>query len=175
MAAETALVRSGRAAKASDGAHQVLHSFALRHGREIVLPLVVVLMIAVFSLLSDVFLTVPNFRNVGVAAAALAAVSFGQTFAILTAGLDLSIGAAVALVSVTSALAMRRYGIPAGIGTHPNSTTASAYGSAHILPSLRRIASFPRRICAMPQYLGRYSFGFPPDHALFAFGNSCRL
>ena len=117
MAAETALVRSGRAAKASDGAHQVLHSFALRHGREVVLPLVVVLMIAVFSLLSDVFLTVPNFRNVGVAAAALAAVSFGQTFAILTAGLDLSIGAAVALVSVTSALAMRRYGIPAGIGT----------------------------------------------------------
>ena len=80
-------------------------------------PLVVVVMIAVFSLLSDVFLTVPNFRNVGVAAAALAAVSFGQTFAILTAGLDLSIGAAVALVSVTSALAMRRYGIPAGIGT----------------------------------------------------------
>lgn len=117
MAAETASVGSGRTAEAPDIARHVLHSLALRHGREAILPLVVVVMIAVFSLLSDVFLTVPNFRNVGVAAAALAAVSFGQTFAILTAGLDLSIGAAVALVSVTSALAMRRYGIPAGIGT----------------------------------------------------------
>jgi hypothetical protein len=59
MAAETALVRSGRTAEAADGARQVLHSFALRHGREIILPLVVVVMIAVFSLLSEVFLTSP--------------------------------------------------------------------------------------------------------------------
>ena len=97
------------------GAGFALHTFAARHGREIVLPLVVIFLIMVFSLLSDVFLTLQNFRNVGVAAAALAAVSFGQTFAILTAGLDLSIGATVALVSVVGSMAMRRYGIPAGI------------------------------------------------------------
>jgi ribose transport system permease protein len=72
-------------------------------------------MIALFSQLSDVFLTARNFRNIGVAAAALAAVSFGQTFAIITAGLDLSVGATVALVSVLGAFAMRSYGIPAGV------------------------------------------------------------
>jgi ribose transport system permease protein len=50
-----------------------------------------------------------------VSAAALAAVSFGQTFAVLTAGLDLSVGATVALVSIVGALAMRSYGIMPGL------------------------------------------------------------
>ncbi len=68
------------------------------------------MLIVLFSAISDVFFSVPNFRNIGVAAAALAAVSFGQTFAILTAGLDLSVGATVALVSIVGAFAMRSYG-----------------------------------------------------------------
>jgi ribose transport system permease protein len=72
-------------------------------------------MIAVFAVASDVFFSVQNFRNIGVAAAALAAVSFGQTFAILTAGLDLSVGSTVSLVSVCSAFAMRGHGIAAGV------------------------------------------------------------
>src|SRR6185503_8136195 len=75
----------------------------------------VLLMVIVFSINSAVFLSLPNFRNIGVAAAALAAVSFGQTFAILTAGLDLSVGSTVALVSVVAAYGIRRYGIGLGI------------------------------------------------------------
>ncbi|MCA1453592.1 ABC transporter permease [Bradyrhizobium sp. BRP22] len=90
-------------------------SFLRRHSREIGLPLIVVLMTMVFSVSSDVFLSAPNFRNIGVSAAALAAVSFGQTFAILTAGLDLSVGSTVALVSIVASLMMRSYGIPAGL------------------------------------------------------------
>ncbi|TAI63490.1 ABC transporter permease [Bradyrhizobium sp. Leo170] len=90
-------------------------SFLRRHSREIGLPLIVVLMTMVFSVSSDVFLSAPNFRNIGVSAAALAAVSFGQTFAILTAGLDLSVGSTVALVSIVGSLVMRSYGIPAGL------------------------------------------------------------
>lgn len=86
-----------------------------RHSREIGLPFIVMLMVAVFSFSSDVFLSGPNFRNIGVSAAALAAVSFGQTFAILTAGLDLSVGATVALVSIVGALVMRNYGIAPGL------------------------------------------------------------
>jgi ribose transport system permease protein len=86
-----------------------------QYGRQIGLPLVLALLIGLFAFTSDVFFTVENFRNVGVAAAALAAVAFGQTFAILTAGMDLSVGSTVALVSVVSALAMRSYGIAAGI------------------------------------------------------------
>jgi ribose transport system permease protein len=86
-----------------------------RHSREIGLPLIVVLMVVLFSFSSDVFLSGPNFRNIGVSAAALAAVSFGQTFAVLTAGLDLSVGATVALVSIVSAMVMRGYGIIPGV------------------------------------------------------------
>jgi ribose transport system permease protein len=88
----------------------------LRHyGRQVGLPLVVAALIALFAATSDVFFSVLNFRNIGVAAAALAAVSFGQTFTILTAGLDLSVGSTVALVSIVGAFAMRNYGVGLGI------------------------------------------------------------
>jgi ribose transport system permease protein len=88
----------------------------LRHNaRDIGLPLAVVTLVLMFSTFSPVFATVQNFRNIGIAAAALAAVSFGQTFTILTAGLDLSVGSTVALVSIVAALGMRRYGVTFGI------------------------------------------------------------
>lgn len=90
-------------------------AFLQRYGREIGLPIIVAAMILVFSLNSAVFMSLPNFRNIGVSAAALAAVSFGQTFAILTAGLDLSVGAIVALVSIVGALVMRDHGVAAGV------------------------------------------------------------
>jgi ribose transport system permease protein len=88
----------------------------LRHNaRDIGLPLAVIALIIVFSVVSPVFPTVQNFQNIGIAAAALAAVSFGQTFAILTAGLDLSVGATVALTSVITAFGMRNQGIAVGL------------------------------------------------------------
>ena len=87
----------------------------LERGMEVALPAVTIGLIVLFASLSDVFLTPQNFRNIGIAASALAAVSFGQTFVILTAGLDLSVGATVALVSVVSAFVMREYGIAPGI------------------------------------------------------------
>jgi ribose transport system permease protein len=79
------------------------------------LPVAVIVMMVAFSLSSPVFMTAQNLRNVGLQAAALAAVSFGQTFVILTGGLDLSVGSAVALVSVTTALLGARYGGAAGM------------------------------------------------------------
>ncbi len=85
------------------------------YGQDVGLPIVVLLMIFFFASTSGVFLSGPNFRNMGVAAAALAAISFGQTFAILTAGLDLSVGSTVALVSIVSGLCMQRYGISLGV------------------------------------------------------------
>ena len=90
-------------------------AFLQRYGREIGLPVIVVGLTVLFAANSEVFLSLPNFRNIGVSAAALAAVSFGQTFAILTAGLDLSVGSIVALVSIVGAIVMRDYGIMAGM------------------------------------------------------------
>lgn len=91
-----------------------LRNFFRHNARDIGLPLAVIALVILFSATSPVFATVQNFRNIGVAAAALAAVSFGQTFTILTAGLDLSVGSTVALVSVITAFGMRGQGVAIG-------------------------------------------------------------
>jgi ribose transport system permease protein len=84
--------------------------------RQVGLPVAVLVMIVVFAMRSDVFMTATNFQNVGLQAAALACVACGQTFVILTAGLDLSVGSTVALVSVVCAMGFRDHGWWAGIG-----------------------------------------------------------
>lgn len=89
--------------------------FLVRHGRYIGLPAAVLGLILIFASTSNVFLSVQNFRNIGLQAAALAAVSFGQTLVILTAGLDLSVGSTVALVSVVSAMTMLDLGVTGGL------------------------------------------------------------
>jgi ribose transport system permease protein len=102
------------------------------HWTTLGLPVAVIIMIVAFSLSSPVFMTAQNMRNVGLQAAALAAVSFGQTFVILTGGLDLSVGSAVALVSVTTALVGARYGGVAGMaaGVFAGTTVGVANGLA---------------------------------------------
>lgn len=104
-------------------------AFLQRYRREIGLPVIVFLMTVVFAFNSDVFLSAANFRNIGVSAAALAAVSFGQTFAVLTAGLDLSVGSIVALVSIVGALVMRDHGVAAGLAA--SLMTGAAVGFAN--------------------------------------------
>lgn len=89
--------------------------FMLNNLHNIGLPIAVVILIIIFASSSDLFLTARNLRNVGLQASALATIAFGQMVVILTAGLDLSVGATVALVSVVTALVMVEYGMPAGI------------------------------------------------------------
>ena len=74
--------------------------------RQVGLPLAVVALIVYFSITSDVFLTTQNWQNIGLQAAALACVAFGQAYVVLTAGIDLSVGSTVALVSIVAAMAM---------------------------------------------------------------------
>jgi ribose transport system permease protein len=83
--------------------------------RDAGLPLAVVVLIVFFAVQSSVFLTVANFQNVGLQAAALALVSFGQCFVVLTAGIDLSVGATVALASVVTASVMKDTNVEVGI------------------------------------------------------------
>lgn len=108
--------RPGEDGASRQGSSAVGVEFLIHYGRQIGLPLAVLGLIVIFSTSSDVFLSLQNFRNIGLQAAALAAVSFGQTAVILTAGLDLSVGSIVALVSVTSAMVMVDFGIPAALG-----------------------------------------------------------
>lgn len=79
------------------------------------LPLVLLLLCLVFGYLNPNFWSQTNIANVSRQAAVLALLSIGMTFAIISAGIDLSVGSVVALVSVVSAEAMLEYGVVPGV------------------------------------------------------------
>lgn len=85
------------------------------------LPVVLILLIAFFGIITDGFLNSTNLTTILVQGSILAIVAFGMTYLLLAAELDLSVGAGVALVSVVSALVMRDsgsifLGVLAGLG-----------------------------------------------------------
>jgi ribose transport system permease protein len=70
-------------------------------------PIVICLgMIVLFSLLSENFFSLSNAMNIVRQASVLALVAFGQTFVILLAGIDLSVGAVMGLTSCVTAFLM---------------------------------------------------------------------
>ncbi len=66
------------------------------------LLLVILIFIVVMSILSPVFLSVANFRNLFIQSTILAVLALGQTFVIMTRGIDLSIGGVMALSSAVA-------------------------------------------------------------------------
>jgi len=71
-----------------------------------VLPILLVIAIILFSLMSDYFLSFNNIVNVLRQSSYLTIVALGQMVVMVTAGFDLSVGSILAVTSVTSALAM---------------------------------------------------------------------
>ncbi|MGH9206691.1 MAG: ABC transporter permease, partial [Acidimicrobiales bacterium] len=72
-------------------------------------------LVAAFSALRpQQFLTVFNFQTLGIDAAVLMILSIGQTYVLITAGIDLSVGAVLVFSSIVSAKAMLAFsGAPA--------------------------------------------------------------
>lgn len=72
------------------------------------IALVLVAEIALFALLSPYFFTAENILNISLQVSIIAIIAVGMTFVILTAGIDLSVGAVVAAtgVAVTAVLKM---------------------------------------------------------------------
>lgn len=76
-----------------------------------------VVLVVVFGTLSDVFLTAGNIDAILVASAILIVVTVGQTYVIVTSGIDLSIGSMVTLASVVLGYAFANaWGIAAAVG-----------------------------------------------------------
>lgn len=65
----------------------------------------------VMALLSPVFLSTQNLLNVGVQAAVVAILAFGQTFVIISGGIDLSVGSVAALTAIVTGYAAGTYGL----------------------------------------------------------------
>jgi len=71
-----------------------------------VLPFFLVGTLVIFTALSDKFLSVQNLVNVARQSVYLVLVSMGQMLVLISGGFDLSVGTAIALTSVVSALGM---------------------------------------------------------------------
>lgn len=80
-----------------------IRSLFLRLG---VLPFFLVAALIVFSLVSSQFLSLQNLTNVARQSVYLVLVSLGQMLVLISGGFDLSVGTAIAITSVVSAMAM---------------------------------------------------------------------
>src|ERR1051325_7863884 len=79
------------------------------------MPAVIVALAVVFGSISPNFWSVTNMANVSRQMSILALLALGQTFAILSGGIDLSVGSLLALVSVVCAQVMKEFGLVEGI------------------------------------------------------------
>ena len=96
-----------------------------------------VLCVAMFVATPD-FLTPNNLLNVGIQASVVAILAFGQTFVIVTAGIDLSVGSVAALSAMVAAFTGQSWGMPpmvdllfgllTGLAAGMASGAATAYG-----------------------------------------------
>ena len=78
----------------------------LLQNQTIFMFLVLIFMMFIISRLSPHFFTIDNLREITVQAAVVTMLAAGQTFVILSGGIDLGMGSVVALSSVTSAMCM---------------------------------------------------------------------
>ena len=96
-----------------------------------------VLCLAMFIATPD-FLTPNNLLNIGIQVAVVAILAFGQTFVIVTAGIDLSVGSVAALAAMVAAFTGQSWGMPpmvallfgllTGLAAGMVSGAATAYG-----------------------------------------------
>jgi ribose/xylose/arabinose/galactoside ABC-type transport system permease subunit len=86
------------------------------------------ILVVVLALLAPNFLHAQNLLNIGVQAAVVAVLAFGQTFAIVTGGIDLSVGSVAALSAMTCAALTADSGVPALVGVAAALATGLACG-----------------------------------------------
>jgi ribose transport system permease protein len=152
-----------------------LRTIASRYGMAIVL----VALIALFSSLSDVFFTAENVTNVLRQVAMLGIASVGMTLVIMTGGIDLSVGSALALTGVISALAMTQLGLGAVAASLLGIASAACVGLVNgiavatfrIPPLIATLATLTAiRGLAYIFSGGLPIFGFPPSFSYLGRG-----
>lgn len=141
------------------------------------LPTIIVALMAVFASLSPNFLTVGNLTNIGRQVSILALLAWGQTVVILAAGIDLSVGAVIALVSIVMGLTFKSLGPEVGIAA--GMLTGAAVGLINgLLAGYTRITPFIVTLGTMSIIGGlalTITGGVPiwgfPDSPLYLIGN----
>lgn len=93
MSATTVSVQNGNTRVSTS---EQVKKFVARNGALLGL----IILCAVLAIATPAFLTGPNILNVGIQAATVAILAFGQTFVIVAAGIDLSVGSVAAVSSM---------------------------------------------------------------------------
>lgn len=119
-------------------------------------PMVAFLLVAVIvSLTTGRFLQGQNLINVSLQVSIVAIVSIGATFVILTGGIDLSPGSAVALITCTLAILVKKQGLPVPVGILLVLLLGLALGFVNgFLSTYGRIPSFIVTLATMSIYRG---------------------
>jgi ribose transport system permease protein len=101
--------------------------------RSVALGTAAVLSLAAMALLQPNFMSVGNLRNIAVQSSYLAIFALAQTFVITVRGFDLSLGTAVSLISVASAMALAALtaaGLPIWVAVAASCVSGLAIGAA---------------------------------------------
>jgi ribose transport system permease protein len=140
------------------------------------LPLMTLVVGYIFWYLTPNFLTISNLANVARQVSILALVAWGQTMVVLSAGIDLSVGSVVAMVSVFSAIGMQDHG-PVGFllygvtaGTLAGLVNGFLIGRVGLAPFIATLGmlSIARGI-ALTRTNGVPIFGLP-DSSVYSIG-----
>jgi ribose transport system permease protein len=125
------------------------------------------LLIIVGSLLSDVFMTSANWSNIMRQVSVNGIIAIGMTFVILTAGIDLSVGSILALVTALAAGFSVNMGLPAPVAALVGLAAGTACGCVNgLLVTLGRMQPFVATLAMMASARGfafLYTAGFPID------------
>ncbi|MGZ8761484.1 MAG: ABC transporter permease [Aeromicrobium sp.] len=87
-----------------------------------------ILLIIFFSIANEHFLNFDNFVNILIATAVVGVVALGETFVIITGGIDLSVGTVMTLSSVMTAVTITNMGLPVPIGVLAGILTGGLMG-----------------------------------------------
>lgn len=97
--------------------------------RQVLAPLSFLVLLGLFlSTQTPAFLTWSNLRTVAIQTVAVAILAIGETVVIISGGIDLSVGAVLALSGVTAVYAMREIGAPAWAGVAVGLATGALCG-----------------------------------------------
>jgi len=121
---------------------------------QLYLPLVLLVIVGIGYLVTPNFLSVRNFNNVISFSSIIAILAIGQFYVILTGGIDLSVGANLALSTVVAALTLHT-GMDAGLATLITLGTCMAVGLGNgVLVVWLRIPPFIATLAMMTMVQG---------------------
>lgn len=87
-----------------------------------------ILLIVFFSISNEHFLNFDNFVNILIATAVVGVIALGETFVIITGGIDLSVGTVMTLSSVMTAVTITNMGLPVPVGVLVGVLTGGVMG-----------------------------------------------